>query len=248
MAGHRRFLAVTPPFFCRQKIYDRASKKIITASTRDHVDWFTLKQIFLDEDYNLRRLRRYKDIEEMYANLLAESKTPLILDIGGNIGLAAIYFQLIFPAAKIISVEPDKGNFLQAQENIKSSNISLIEAAVSSADGTGDFADHDAPNNAFRVIENPRGKIPFLSIETILNDINTSNGVPFLIKIDIEGHENALFSNNTNWLDKFPILIIELHDWMLPKQANSQPFLSAISKLNRDFVYLGENIFSLANK
>ena len=70
---------------------------------------------------------------------------------------------------------------------------------------------------------------------------------PFIIKIDIEGFEEDLFSKNLEWVDLFPLLIIELHDWMLPKSSNSKNFLQAISKLNRDFVYIGENIFSISN-
>jgi hypothetical protein len=35
---------------------------------------------------------------------------------------------------------------------------------------------------------------------------------------------------------------------MLPKTANSINFLSKISKRNRDFLYAGENIFSIKNE
>ena len=68
------------------------------------------------------------------------------------------------------------------------------------------------------------------------------------VKIDIEGFENELFSKNTEWIDNFPIIIIELHDWMLPKTCKSSNFLSSISKKNRDFLYSGENIFSIKNE
>ena len=37
-----------------------------------------------------------------------------------------------------------------------------------------------------------------------------------LIKIDIEGGESELFEKNIEWIEKFPLIIIELHDWMLP--------------------------------
>jgi hypothetical protein len=44
-----------------------------------------------------------------------------------------------------------------------------------------------------------------------------------------------------------PILIVELHDWLLPKQSTSGPFLECISKMKRDFVYIGEDIYSIAH-
>jgi hypothetical protein len=44
------------------------------------------------------------------------------------------------------------------------------------------------------------------------------------------------------------VLVIELHDWMLPRAANSGPFLREIAVRDRDFVYHGENIFSISNQ
>ena len=73
-------------------------------------------------------------------------------------------------------------------------------------------------------------------------------GAPFIVKIDIEGFEGELFSRNLEWLDRFYVLIIELHDWMLPRQRSSQSFLRAVGALDRDFLQVGENVFSIANR
>ena len=87
----------------------------------------------------------------------------------------------------------------------------------------------------------------FLILNLYINSIlkKYQQFVPFIIKIDIEGFESELFSKNTEWIDMFPLVIIELHDWMLPKTANSNNFLKEISKLDRDFLYFNENIFSI---
>ena len=52
---------------------------------------------------------------------------------------------------------------------------------------------------------------------------------------------------NTDWLKKIPMVIIELHDWLLPKQRTSANFLKTVSELDRDFNIKGENIFSIKN-
>ncbi len=57
-----------------------------------------------------------------------------------------------------------------------------------------------------------------------------------------------MFSGGTDWLDQFYVAAIELHDWMLPGQASSRPFLSAVAALDRDFLFRGENVFSIANR
>ena len=87
-----------------------------------------------------------------------------------------------------------------------------------------------------------------LSINSLVKDAESKKLQPFIIKIDIEGFESELFSQNTEWIDRFPVLIIELHDWVRPKEKTSLTFLNAISKLDRDFVYVKENIFSISNR
>ena len=67
---------------------------------------------------------------------------------------------------------------------------------------------------------------------------------PFILKIDIEGAEEDLFSEDTTWLDKLPLVVFELHDWMLPGKAASRTFIQAFSGLNRDLLVRVENVFS----
>jgi hypothetical protein len=38
-----------------------------------------------------------------------------------------------------------------------------------------------------------------------------------------------------------------LHDWMLPGKGSALPFLRCVSALDRDFLYSGENVFSIDN-
>jgi len=82
-----------------------------------------------------------------------------------------------------------------------------------------------------------------ISPSSILASPVCENKNPLIFKIDIEGGENDLFRGETNWLTKFPLVIIELHDWMLPFSGSSRNFLKAISEYEFDFIYRGENIF-----
>jgi len=43
---------------------------------------------------------------------------PVIIDAGGNIGLAAFWFARAFPQACIVSVEPDAANFAILSRNL----------------------------------------------------------------------------------------------------------------------------------
>ena len=51
-------------------------------------------------------------------------------------------------------------------------------------------------------------------------------------------------------MDKFDIIIIEIHDWMLPKNSNSSNFINALSETmkkgnKRDLIISGENLISI---
>ena len=70
---------------------------------------------------------------------------------------------------------------------------------------------------------------------------------PYIAKIDIEGFEKDLFSKNTDWITLFPIIIIELHDWLMPREGSSNNFLRSIAQHDRDFLPFGENIISIAH-
>jgi hypothetical protein len=86
-----------------------------------------------------------------------------------------------------------------------------------------------------------------IAIDDILLEVACRRCVPFIVKVDIEGGECEFFSQNTSWIHRFPLLIVELHDWMLPGSANSATFLKAVGDSGRDFVLAGENVFSISN-
>lgn len=243
-----RFLLITPSCLTHQLIYDRKNKKIIKVIIRDSVDFFTVSQIYTFDDYGIEKLKRAPELIGAYKKIIKNGKKPLIIDCGGNIGLAAKYFSQNYPEAIILCIEPDGKNIRQAKRNNTSNKIHFFENAVGSEEGVGEIIDPRLGNNAYRIESKETGSTKIISINQLLSEYHQDQYAPFIAKIDIEGFEFDLFSKNTDWVDKFPLLIIELHDWMLPKKANSSNFLKTIAPLERDFVYHRENIFSISNK
>ena len=214
-------------------------------------DWFTFDQIFINEDYNLRALKRYPEFEALYAKYTAEGD-PLILDLGANIGLSSVYFHHIWPSSKIVAVEPSEDNFRVLRKNFgHSEKFEAMLAGIASKASKLVLTDSSAEKNAFTTTtleDGSEGGIAGVTVPEILAHHSRSKGFfPFIVKIDIEGFESELFACNTDWINEFPILIIEMHDWLFPGQSTSANFLKAISQLDRDFVYLGENVFSIRN-
>ena len=70
---------------------------------------------------------------------------------------------------------------------------------------------------------------------------------PFIVKIDIEGFEDELFSKNTEWMKVFYLITLEIHDWMLPRKSVSKNLFREHSKESRDCYLKGDMVFSIKN-
>lgn len=211
-----------------------------------------IEEIFKKGDYNFGRLRRGAELTALYTRMSA-SRSPLIVDAGANIGASSVYFAYSFPQARVVAIEPADSNFELLVANSTDTTIECVHAALASNPGRVDLLDPGQGYWGFRTgtgASSAAGKtVQSIGCVTI-NDIYKTHAhdcAPFMVKIDIEGGEDDLFSANTEWVADTPIILIELHDWMLTGSANSRTFLQCIAGLNRDFVHIGENIFSIDN-
>jgi FkbM family methyltransferase len=211
----------------------------------DSTDVEIFSQIFLYAHYRTYDMARCADIAAYYDSCAK----PLVLDLGANIGLSALYFAKNWPKATIVGVEPDQGNYtLFCQNTAGQENIAPIRGAIASKHSYARIINPHESEWGYRTEINDRnsGGLVALSVAELLE--RHSDCQPFICKIDIEGAEQELFSANTQWLERFPIVIIELHDWLFPRSGNSANFLRAIAGTNRDFILSGENIFSVAHR
>lgn len=207
-----------------------------------------IQQIFIQEDYALHRLRRFGDLIAYGQHKINSGLRPLIVDAGANIGASSVYFALKFPSATGVAIEPDINNFDLLQMNTHGLDFEPVLGGIASSSGFVDVIDVGEGSWGYRtgpISANPTG-VPATTINTIYNN-HCRGCFPFITKIDIEGAEKDLFSQNIEWIAETPLIIIELHDWLMPKGRTSSPFLQCISQQDRDFIHIGENIFSLSN-
>ncbi len=243
--GDYEFLS--PPFNAQQAVRNRKTGSRIAYRVRDKNDLAIANQMFAAEEYSIGGFRRASDVRAHYDALLAAGKIPLVLDCGGNIGLSALYFRDNYPRARIVAIEPDPANFALMSANVSPAGITPVHAAVASTSRRGRMKDAGTGGCGMRVENDPAGAVAFLSIDDLLGQ-HGEGAAPFILKMDIEGFEQDVFSGETSWLDRFYLAVIELHDWMLPGVASSRPFLSAVAALDRDFLFRGENVFSVSNR
>ncbi|SAL54166.1 hypothetical protein AWB73_05870 [Caballeronia turbans] len=202
------------------------------------------KQIFFLRQYATDHLSRAKEIAAFYE----ACENPLIVDAGANIGAAAVWYALTYPKAKIVAIEPDISNFALLKKNAEAfPAITPLNAAIAATRGTLYLNDPGAGEWAFRTADRPMENGYAVDALT-LEDVMPASGVtPFILKIDIEGAESDLFSRHCDALNMFPVVVIELHDWMLPGESNSRNFLKWHVEMKRDFVQVGENTVSISN-
>ena len=87
-------------------------------------------QIFLEKCYDLRRLKRFYEIEEFLSIARQTGKRPLIIDGGANIGLSAIYFAAQCHDAVIVAIEPEWSNFIMMVNNVRGLPVVPVPCAL----------------------------------------------------------------------------------------------------------------------
>ena len=216
-----------------------------------------IKDVFEGRAYDLGRLPRGRELSAYFERKSGEGKKALVVDAGANIGAASLFFHLLLGKPRIVAVESSTENFRVMEENIAAFDVRCVNAAISATKGLAQVVDPGTAGGfcAYQALPVGAGKaLPGRPLEIVprvtVNDIyaeESARAFPFIVKVDIEGGEADLFSANTEWVEQTPLVIVELHDWLLPKQGTSGPFLRCIAGLDRDFFPLGENVYSIAN-
>jgi FkbM family methyltransferase len=214
-------------------------------------DEAVMKQVFVDESYNLNRIARCAELMSFGKRQEEKGLRPLVVDAGANIGLSALFFMFILPNPHIVAIEPDLENFKLLSKNVGGLDVETIRGAASSTKGKARVVDPGSGHWAYRtqaLAEDADFKdaIPRITINDIYESCR-SKFFPFIVKVDIEGAEEDLFSSATEWVAATPILIVELHDWLIPKAGKAKPFLKCVATLDRDFISIGQDVYSIAN-
>jgi FkbM family methyltransferase len=140
---------------------------------------------------------------------------PVIFDLGGNIGLATLYFLSLFPGARIVAAEPDEGNRQVMQLNCRAAlernQVDVVGAFIGAEDGVAGISrrgDSWAFRKAGRA-EATAEEIDCLSIPSLLQRAAVQR--IDLLKCDIEGSEAELFAECREWIQRVHYMVVETH-------------------------------------
>lgn len=196
-------------------------------------DWTVFQEVFFNRNYNVK----------------IPFIPKVIVDCGANIGLVSLYFNQKYPGAKIIAIEPEENNYNQLISNLTSyNNVVPVKGGVWNRSTYLEVTDVENMGSwgfvCKEVGENKPNAVKAYSIK----DVMTGNGLNEIdiLKLDIEGAELELFSNNYEyWLPKTRCIIIELHDWR--RKGCSKVFFAALFQYDFSIYTKGETIICYRN-
>jgi FkbM family methyltransferase len=204
---------------------------------KDTTDPDVFDYVFARRSYNFSYLQGY------YERAVSAGEVPLVIDCGANIGITSIWYALRYPNARVYAIEPDRDNFMILQRNVKAyPNIVPLLAAVWNRSTAVEIVNRSASAWAFRVQEVAGGDIVALTVPEAMRLAGATSIL--LIKINIEGSEQELFRDNTEWMESTTAIAIELHDWLRP--GTSRNFVTELAR--RPFEIIIQNDIMLCIK
>ena len=159
---------------------------------------------------------------------------PVIVDIGGHVGMFSLYAAQFFPHGRIYVYEPDPQNYNFLQENVslnKMQNIISYNVAVSGQSGEATLhvnPGNSSENNMFKVKRGMHSlSVPAVTLEHVFTSNNISS-IDFL-KIDCEGSEyDILLRTPHDFLTRVERMAIEWHGYAGYKPRDLTRFLEAV--------------------
>lgn len=186
------------------------------------------------------------------ATYVSADFSGVIIDAGGYIGSAALQFGRMFPKATVVSIEASSKNFALLSRNVEGyDNIITLHRALSkNSKDEVSLKDRGTGEWGFTVLSlgpsdsaTDKGsleKVTTISISDIKEMFPGKNiGV---IKLDIEGAEKELFESDDADLKSIPVVVVELHDKIIP---GCKVAFEAFSKRRKILKLDGEKYISL---
>ena len=161
---------------------------------------------------------------EACGRLFEHFRPRVIWDIGANVGIWALFYAKVFPSVStVIAYEPDAENVAMLRENIRTNElverILLRTVALSDSLGQASFQVDDFTGSTgsleqgvgfvTRYYARPT-RSRMVAVSTMDHELETGMPAPQFVKIDVEGHEHALFRGAIRMLSiRRPLLLVE---------------------------------------
>src|SRR2546421_10002322 len=166
----------------------------------------------------------------------ATAASPPILDCGSNIGAASLFFRKRYPGARIIAYEADPDLYAMTKRNLErngAGDVDVVHAALWTTNGTVTFraegSDSGMIDGLAGVVDARSVSVPSLRMRDILARERID-----LLKLDIEGAEDAVLADCEPVLDRVNAIVMDLHEFD-PRDRQSSRVFECLTRAG--FVY-----------
>jgi FkbM family methyltransferase len=218
---------------------------------RNRSDYSIFWQCLVQNQYDIGKFDQMAELLRRSVVMQARGEVPVIIDGGGNIGLALRSFAEDFPFAHIVCVEPDSDNMAVLARNAEclGDRATLVQGAIASRSGHSRVIAHER-GSAGLMTEyceaDADGAVPALTIPELAAKV--PGGRPWIVKLDIEGAQDELFSQNTDWVAEAELIILEPDDWAFPWSGSTVNFFRALSQHRFDYLLDGELVLCFRHR
>lgn len=177
-------------------------------------DWFAVDEVLVKEEYALVN------------KLLSGKIAPRVFDLGANIGTFSLYVLAHFPKASCVALEASADTFAVLQETQglnPHAAWTCLCAAAWQADGFISFESSEFSTGS-HVSQEGGEQVKTLCFQSLLAQTQAPDQPIDLMKIDIEGAEEAFVVGQEAALLRIDHLMIELH----PKRCNTAAVLATL--------------------
>lgn len=208
----RTFLKMRTKFLLRRWLPESSLRReSICGSRLECFDYGALGLLF----YEIFLLREYE--------FTAATQRPLIFDCGSNIGMALIFFKLLYPQARVVGFEPSKETFEMLARNVEANRLRGVELHNVALAAT------EAPVEFYESADHPGSLTNSTRVGRVAGTPRTVSGVPLskfvsepvdFLKMDIEGAEAAVLEElaESGRLRLIEEMVVEYHHHIDPRE------------------------------
>jgi FkbM family methyltransferase len=199
--------------------------------------------------YRIRNLEGFLLADEIfkrgiYDSAIQRREVNTFIDLGCNVGLFECRLAHMTRRTDLegLAVDANKETLDEASWHISQNGLKNVKTilgmagAVSSESGTADFYVYpsDMGSSQFPVLApetESKGdwrkvRVPTLNVERLWREHFGVKRVD-LMKIDIEGSEESFVKQETNFLENVDRVVLELHEWLVDRDAVDRSMASA---------------------
>jgi FkbM family methyltransferase len=150
------------------------------------------------------------------SEFLRAEQAPLVIDAGGHIGTFALWALSVNPGVRVLSVEADPDTFQVAEKNAaqaatRQADWQVMHAAAGADDSSVVSLSKTGPSMSHRIDPQGRIRVNTVSLPTLLARLLKDRDTLDLLKVDVEGSEEAFLCSNHDALSQVKTVMVELH-------------------------------------